>query len=81
MVRKKILTEKNDKDAEYKSLKATFNSPNYVNRLNYYGDVRLGFGHYIVYGRYLLTDILNDKAQGAQLPALTIGFMYDIGAK
>jgi hypothetical protein len=81
MVREKILTEKHDKDAEYKSLKASFNSPNYVNRFNYYGDVRLGFGHYIVYGRYLLSDILNDKANGAQLPALTVGLMYDIGAK
>jgi len=81
MVRKKVLTEKNDKDAEYKSLKESSNGPNYVNRLNYYGDVRLGFGHYIVYGRYLLSDILNEKANGAQLPALTLGFMYDLGAK
>jgi hypothetical protein len=81
MVRKKVLTENDDKDLDYKSLKSTYNSPNYVNRLNYYGDVRLGFGHYIVFGRYLLSDILNEKAKGAQLPALTLGFMYDLGAK
>lgn len=81
MVRKKVLTENEDKDAIYKSLKATFNAPHEVNRLNYYADARLGFGHYIVYGRYLLSDILNEKANGGQLPAITVGFMYDIGAK
>ncbi len=80
MVRRKDLTEKKDNE-EYKNIKTTYNSPNYVNRLNYYGDVRLGFGHYIIYGRYLLSDIFNEKAKGSQLPALTVGFMYDIGAK
>lgn len=79
MTRKKILTENDSTD--YKNLKVSFSAPNFVNRLNYYGDVRLGFGHYVVFGRYLLSDILNDKAKGAQLPALTVGFMYDIGAK
>lgn len=81
MVRKKVLTQKDDKDAVYKSLKATFNDPHEINKLNYYADARLGFGHYVVYGRYLLSDILNDKANGAQFPAITVGFMYDIGAK
>lgn len=81
MVRKKVLTQNDKEDAPYKSLKATFNAPHEVNRLNYYADARLGFGHYIVYGRYLLSEILNDKAMGGQLPAITVGFMFDIGAK
>jgi hypothetical protein len=81
MVRKKVLTENEDKDANFKSEKSTFTAPYEINRLNYYADARIGFGHYVVYGRYLLSDILNEKANGGQLPAITVGFMYDIGAK
>jgi hypothetical protein len=76
-----VLTENEDKDANFKSEKSTFTAPYEINRLNYYADARIGFGHYVVYGRYLLSDILNEKANGGQLPAITVGFMYDIGAK
>lgn len=81
MVRKKTLTTLDADNDHFKSLKQTWNNPDYVNDLNYYGDVRLGFNHYVLYGRYRLSELLNENAKGAQMPLVSAGFMFDIGAK
>ncbi len=81
MIRKKTYTTLDSDTDHFNSLKQTWNNPDYVNDLNYYGDVRLGFNHYVVYGRYRLSEIFNEGAKGAQMPVVSAGFMFDIGAK
>jgi hypothetical protein len=80
MVRQKFLIMNSDDNPTYKSTKYTLSSPNFINRLNYYADLRIGFKQYVLFGRYLLTDIL-DKQPTGQYPAITAGLMINLGAK
>ena len=65
----------------YKNAKTFFRGLQYINRLNYGATARIGFGNFIFFGQYRLSDIFRKTEQFnyQELPRYTVGISLDFG--
>lgn len=79
-VRNKLKTKTESlPDAESDFYKTANFNLNYINRINYNAECRIGINKLIIFGKYRVTDAIKQE-KGYQLPPTTVGVMFDFGA-